>query len=655
MSRQLNYNKEEVVVEVREGEGEGEGEGRQLGVAAGMQQLVAYENTLSARQMDSLNALCDTIWPSLSPPTHNHHHHHLTMLDHSLLTYYTTSASMAATPQRLGGLISQRLQHPALFLLRLALWLLSTWFGTFILCGVLSVSTEFPYLHSFSKVSQKKREKIIRGWSCSSLYLLRMLFQSFKMLVLLVFFTQKLLIFLMPKLKWGGLNDRYENPAWKAIGYPGPDPDFPNSSKTPPKNSGDDDEDQQGMGMGMGMEEAILGPLCRGIVDLTHSKHTVATTLRKHGFDFVSHDRQKSSIISCDVVVVGSGSGGGVAAGILAKAGYKVLVLEKGDYFARSALSLLEGPAMDQMYEGSGFMATADLGVTILAGSTVGGGSTVNWSASIKTPKHVRKEWCEEEELELFGSGMYEEAMEAVCDRMGVQSEAVEEGFNNCVLRRGCVELGYPVTNIPRNAPADHYCGWCCFGCKDGRKQGTAETWLVDAVDSGNALILPNCKALKVLYSQGRGGRRTNKKREAIGVVFEHEVDNKKKKKKQLYVVKSRVTVVAAGALETPALLKRSGEAPEVAPGGNGLGYFPDEEKKKSFEGGIMTAMSTVVGEFEGSGYGAVIQTPALHPGMFSALTPWVSAEEMRERMRRFSRTAHVFALARDEGEGGRR
>lgn len=31
-----------------------------------------------------------------------------------------------------------------------------------------------------------------------------------------------------------------------------------------------------------------------------------------------------------------------------------------------------------------------------------------------------------------------------------------------------------------------------------------------------------------------------------------------------------------------------------------------------------MIAMSTVVADFDGSGYGAVIQTPALHPGMFS-------------------------------------
>ncbi|KAJ9556240.1 hypothetical protein OSB04_010854 [Centaurea solstitialis] len=63
-------------------------------------------------------------------------------------------------------------------------------------------------------------------------------------------------------------------------------------------------------------------------------------------------------------------------------------------------------------------------------------------------------------------------------------------------------------------------------------------------------------------------------------------------------------------------------------------GHFPSdvwpEAEKKSYEGGIMTAMSTVVAEFKGSGYGAVIQTPALHPGMFSALMPWVSGQTSR-------------------------
>ncbi|KAJ6937947.1 long-chain-alcohol oxidase [Populus alba x Populus x berolinensis] len=65
-----------------------------------------------------------------------------------------------------------------------------------------------------------------------------------------------------------------------------------------------------------------------------------------------------------------------------------------------------------------------------------------------------------------------------------------------------------------------------------------------------------------------------------------------------------------------------------------------------------MTAMSTVVANVSKSGYGAVIQTPSLHPGMFSGLIPWISGADMKRRMSRFSRTAHVFALARDRGSG---
>lgn len=477
-----------------------------------------------------------------------------------------------------------------------------------------------------------------------------------------------------PSFFFDQLNEAEENPSWKAIGYKGPDPEFKaqlknhflegkSTTEAGEQNQIHQDEEEDA--------EEVVGPLYKGLVHLDCPRDITTDALRRRGFPVSVLRRKKakaptlsspSLVIQCDAVVVGSGSGGGVIAGVLAKAGYKVLVLEKGNYSARNNLSLLEGPSMDQMYLSNGLIATDDMSVVVLAGSTVGGGSTINWSACIKTPKHVCKEWSERYELELFESRLYKEAMDVVSEKMGVQSEITDEGFNNAVLRKGCHEMGYPVRTIPRNAPPDHYCGWCCMGCKDGKKKGTSETWLVDLVKSGNGVILPGCQAIKVLHKKNKEGRKN-----ARGVAFEFEY----KGGKDICVVESKVTIVACGALCTPELLKRSGLKNKnigrnlhLHPVTMAWGYFPEksssdsdsevwpEKHKKSYEGGIMTAMSTVVADVEKSGYGALIQTPALHPGMFSSLMPWVSGADMKDRMCKFSRTAHIFALARDQGSG---
>ncbi|TKY58441.1 Long-chain-alcohol oxidase FAO4A [Spatholobus suberectus] len=603
-------------------------------------------NSLSPRQMKSLVALCDTILPSINSNA-------IGSSDESVANFYRTSASMAGTPEHLGKLISEKLKHPSTWLLLLTLWLLSTWFGTFILCGMASLSTKFPFFHSYPDLSLHKRQKVMQSWSLSYFRLLRMFFRTIKLLTLLVFFTQ--------------LDEAEDNPSWKAIGYCGPDPEFKaqlknhffhRTSKEERHEEKEDDDDDT---------EEVKGPLYKGLVHINNPRDIITDSLRRFGFSVsATPKRTKASnlsspslVIQCDAVVVGSGSGGGVVAGVLANTGYKVLVLEKGSYCARNNLSLLEGPSMDKMYLSNSLVATDDMSVLILAGSTVGGGSAINWSASIKTPQHVCKEWCDRHELELFESKLYKEALDAVCEKMGVQSEIEEEGFNNAVLRRGCLEMGYPVCNIPRNASPDHYCGWCCMGCKDGRKKGTSETWLVDLVKSGNGAIIPNCEAIQVLHKKKKGRDR----KIARGVAFAIEY----KGSKDICVVESKVTIVACGALSTPALLKRSGLKNEnigrhlhLHPVAMAWGYFPDspspelwpEKHKKSYEGGIMTAMSTVIGQFDKSGYGAVIQTPALHPGMFSILMPWTSGMDIKDRMRKFSRTAHVFALARDQGSG---
>ena len=62
--------------------------------------------------------------------------------------------------------------------------------------------------------------------------------------------------------------------------------------------------------------------------------------------------------------------------------------------------------------------------VNILAGATLGGGTRVNWSASFRTPPHVRHEWATRYGLADVASSRYDAALDAVCTRLGVGTGA---------------------------------------------------------------------------------------------------------------------------------------------------------------------------------------------------------------------------------------
>jgi hypothetical protein len=127
--------------------------------------------------------------------------------------------------------------------------------------------------------------------------------------------------------------------------------------------------------------------------------------------------------LECDAVVVGSGAGGGVVAGELARAGKSVIVLEKGGYFNEASFPDKEIEAYQQLYENQGILATRDLGVVVLAGSTLGGGTTINWSASFRTPDYVLREWARDFGLKAFTGGEYQASLEAVCQRLNVGTD----------------------------------------------------------------------------------------------------------------------------------------------------------------------------------------------------------------------------------------
>ena len=98
--------------------------------------------------------------------------------------------------------------------------------------------------------------------------------------------------------------------------------------------------------------------------------------------------------IEADVCIVGSGSGGSVVAAVLAARGLDVVVLEAAGYYNESDFTQLELPAYQQMFWRGGPTPTADGNVSLVAGTTLGGGTTINWTNCLRTRPWVREQWA---------------------------------------------------------------------------------------------------------------------------------------------------------------------------------------------------------------------------------------------------------------------
>lgn len=138
---------------------------------------------------------------------------------------------------------------------------------------------------------------------------------------------------------------------------------------------------------------------------------------------FVNKSDIERNDIEFDCIVVGSGAGGSVAADNLSKAGYSVLVIEKGGV---PDVQHLEAASFETMYEKSGLLTTVDGNVSVLAASVLGGGPSINWSCCIETPPYVRKEWVEQHGLTDFRiDGDFDESQEYILNRIEAKNDHV--------------------------------------------------------------------------------------------------------------------------------------------------------------------------------------------------------------------------------------
>lgn len=267
------------------------------------------------------------------------------------------------------------------------------------------------------------------------------------------------------------------------------------------------------------------------------------------------HHSQEQFTIDTDVVIVGSGCGGGVAAKVLAEAGHRVMVLDRGYHFP-SSMFPMPAPVASRYLFDKGVSRSVDNSINVSAGSNWGGGGTVNWSVSLQTQDFVRKEWAADG-LDFFDSPEYQQCMDRVCERMGVATEPVVQSHRGQVLLDGSEKLGWRAGVCPQNSGgAQHSCGHCTMGCGSNEKMGPAACWLPDAAKAG-AEFVEGFEVERVVLEDGRatgvvGTWTSRDTKGGVSGLLEQRVVKK-------VMIKAKRVIVACGALRSPLLLLKSG------------------------------------------------------------------------------------------------
>ncbi|POV98910.1 hypothetical protein PSTT_14133 [Puccinia striiformis] len=362
-------------------------------------------------------------------------------------------------------------------------------------------------------------------------------------------------------------------------------------------------------------------------------------------------------VYETDVIVIGSGAGGSVVASLVAKAGYKTLVIEKGRWVPTEHITGSHH-GFNDMLEGSGQISTVDGSLIMLLGTTFGGGTTINWSASLAPPYHVRREWAEEHGLKYFATSSFGKDIEAVSTRMGVSAKDIVHSKANQLFLKGARKIGIHIDLIPQNTAVVPTIAGCVKEGPFGEKQGAAQTWLKDCAESGGE-FMQNGRVERILFSNESNPREieidptksspNSRRKYAVGVIV---CDSTTRKRS---IIRARRAVVSSsGAINTPALLLRSGIHLNGAVG-KGLHLHPVTAVTAWFDTQVKPweEISCEVENRLGTHYGAKLEVFASNPGFYSGLfVPWKSSESHKELMSRYAQSFTIVVLTRDRGSG---
>ena len=357
----------------------------------------------------------------------------------------------------------------------------------------------------------------------------------------------------------------------------------------------------------------------------------------------LSQDRS----FEADVAIVGTGAGGGTAAEILSGAGLSVVMIEEGPLATSSDFHMRESEAYPQLYQESASRKTKDKAINILQGRCVGGGTTVNWTSSFRTPEATLDYWRSAFGLEGFGVADLAPWFERMERRVNVTPWTVAPNENNDALRRGAQALGFGFGTIRRNVKSCWNIGYCGMGCPTNAKQSMLVTTIPAALARG-ATLLTRTRAWKFERANGRDGQISAL--ECIGLDARGTDATSRR-----ITVRAKTFIAAGGAIGTPAVLLRSEVPDPHSLVGKRTFLHPTVVSAALMPGridGFAGAPQTIYSDHfldvaPGGPIGYKLEAPPIHP-VLAAITLPGQGDAHARWMRELAHMQVVIALLRD-------
>ncbi len=276
-----------------------------------------------------------------------------------------------------------------------------------------------------------------------------------------------------------------------------------------------------------------------------------------------------------DVILIGSGAGGAVAAASVADEGHEVLIIEAGRHYPSSRITHEEARMTARLFKDGALQTTSDRDIIVFQGRVVGGSTVINNGICLRM-KHEGLVHPDAEDVYQTWTNLGAPISE---DELADSYEAVEQALEVSAIdpitgRNNGPHLieGWKKYAAQSDDPMDHkaitawfqknygpktadsecvYCGYCNTGCPYGRKKAMPESFLTHATSEARekpARILDRAEATEILWDEGANGKK-----------IAHAVRIRLGDGRKRTIRARKGVVVAAGALASSNLLYNSG------------------------------------------------------------------------------------------------